>query len=151
MNTSPAMRDLARLLLEYEAFADKTSEQAEPATLRVYEKLRWTLITFSGVASFYSLASRALVLASSEVPTLRAARLSSDGSLEGLSEFKSQTDLDRVQSGEFPAGEEGTILIATLLSLLHVLLGEALTWHLLRDAWPGAALDDRNSGNGRKS
>ena len=144
------MRDLARLLLAYEAFADETSEPMESATLRVYEKLRWSLIAFSGVAGFYSLASRALVLASSEAPTLNAARITADGALRGLAEFEPRADIERVQAGEFPAGEEGTILIARLLSLLHIFLGEALTLSLLHAAWPGAAFDDRNSGNGRK-
>lgn len=151
MTTPPEMRDLARLLLAYEAFAGKTAEPVESATLRVYEKLRRSLVAFSGVASFYSLASRALILASSEVPTLHAARITADGSLHGLTEFEPRTDIERVQAGEFPAGEEGTILIARLLSLLHIFIGEALTLSLLRNAWPGAAIDDRNWGNGRKS
>ena len=151
MDTPPEMRDLARLLLAYEAFAGKTSEPVESATLRVYEKLRRSLIAFSGVASFYSLASRALVLASSEAPALKAVRITADGSLHGLAECEPRTDIDRVQAGEFPAGEEGTVLIARLLSLLHIFLGEALTLSLLRDAWPGAAFNDRNSGNGRKT
>jgi hypothetical protein len=38
-----------------------------------------------------------------------------------------------------------------LLGLLGLFLGEALTLNLLRNAWPGAALDDHNSGNGRKA
>jgi hypothetical protein len=142
------MRDLARLLVAYEASVGKTSEPVKFATLRVYEKLRRSLVASSGGASFYSLASRALVLASLEAPTLSAARITADGSLHGLAENEPRTDIDRVQAGGFPAGEEGTILIARLLSLLHIFIGEALTLSLLRDAWPGAAYDDRNSGNG---
>ena len=52
---------------------------------------------------------------------------------------------------EIQVNEGGVILIARLLGLLLIFLGEALTLSLLRDAWPGAAFDDRNSGNGRKS
>jgi hypothetical protein len=151
LTTPPEMRDLARLLVAQEAFAGRTSAPVKSASVRVYEKLRRSLIAFSGVASFYSLAFRALVLASSEAPALNAARITADGILHGLAEFEPRTDIGGVQTGEFPVGEEGTILIARLLSLLHIFVGEALTLSLLRDAWPGAAFDDRNSGNGRKS
>ena len=151
MTTPPKMRDLAQRLLDYEAFAGKTSEPAESATLRVYEKLRQELGEFAGVAGFQSLASRALALARAEAPSLSAARVAADGSLQGLGEFKHQFDIDKVQAGEFPAGEGGIILIARLLGLLLIFLGEALTLSLLRATWPGAALDDCKSENGRKT
>ena len=59
-------------------------------------------------------------------------------------EPSTKVEQDRVHEG-------GVILISRLLGLLFIFLGEALTLSLLRDAWPGASLDDRNSGNGRKS
>ena len=151
MTTPPEMRDLAHRLLTYEAVAGKTSESKEAATLRVYEKLRQSLGVFAGSAGFQSLASRALALARSEAPSLSAARVSADGSLQGLGEFEPQIDIDKDRAGEYPAGEGGIILIARLLGLLLIFLGEALTLSLLRNAWPGAAFDDRNSGNGRKA
>ena len=141
----PEMRDLARRLLTCEDLAGKTSEPSEFATLRVYEKLRQSLSVFAGSAGFQSLASRALALARSEAPSLSAARVSADGSLQGLGEFEPQIDIDKDL-----AGEGGTILIDRLLGLLLIFLGEALTLSLLRLAWPGAALDDCNSENGRK-
>jgi hypothetical protein len=73
------------------------------------------------------------------------------GSLQGLGEFEPQIDMDKDLSGEFPAGDGGIVLIARLLGLLLIFLGEALTLSLLRNAWPGEAFDDRNSGNGRKA
>jgi len=42
------------------------------------------------------------------------------------------------------AGEGGIILIARLLGLLLLLLGESLTLSLLQFTWPGAVLEDRN-------
>jgi hypothetical protein len=150
MTTLPKMRDLAQRLLAYEAFVDETSEHAESATLRVYEKLRRGLGEFAGVAGFQSLASRALVLASTEAPSLSAVRVAADGALQGLGEIEHQFDIDKIRAGEFPAGEEGIILIAQLLGLLLLFLGDALTFSLLRSTWPGAALDDCNSANGRK-
>jgi hypothetical protein len=63
-----------------------------------------------------------------------------------LGEIDTQTGMDKDR-----AGEEGIILIARLLGLLLIFLGEALTLSLLRNAWPGEAFDDRNSAYGRKS
>jgi hypothetical protein len=145
MTTPPETRDLAHRLLAYEAGAGKTSEPVESATVLVYEKLRQSLSAFAGAAAFESLAFRALTQAKSEAPGLWAVQVAADGSLEGLGEFEPQIDIDKDL-----AGEEGTILIARLLSLLHIFLGEALTLSLLRHAWPGAAFDERNSGNRRK-
>jgi hypothetical protein len=146
MTTLPEMRDLAQRLLSYEASTANTSEPLETATLRVYLKLRQRLSELAGSAGFHALASRSLVLARSEVPSLSAVRIATDGNLEGLSsiEHSTKVEQDRVHEG-------GVILISRLLGLLFIFLGEALTLSLLREAWPGTALDDRNSGNGRKS
>jgi hypothetical protein len=86
-----------------------------------------------------------LTQAKSEAPSLWAVQIAADGSLHGLGEFEPQIDIDKDL-----AGEGGTILIDRLLGLLLIFLGEALTLSLLRLAWPGAALDDCNSENGRK-
>jgi hypothetical protein len=146
MTTPPKMRDLAHRLLAYEAVAGKTSKPLEPPAIRVYEKLRQSLGEFVGVAGFQSLASRALTLARPEAPGLSAARVTEDGSLQGLGEIENQFDMDNDQ-----AGEGGITLIARLLGLLRIFLGEALTLSLLRNAWPGEVFDDRNSAHGRKA
>ena len=145
------MRDLAHRLFAYEVVAGKTSEPVEFATLRVYEKLRQSLSAFAGVAAFESLAFRALTQAKSEVPSLWAVQIAEGGSLQGLGEFEPQIDMDKDLSGEFPAGDGGIVLIARLLGLLLIFLGEALTLSLLRNEWPGEAFDDRNSIHGRKA
>jgi len=145
------MRDLAHRLFAYEVVAGKTSEPVEFATLRVYEKLRQSLSAFAGVAAFESLAFRALTQAKSEAPSLWAVQVAEGGSLQGLGEFEPQIDMDKDPSGEFPAGDGGIVLIARLLGLLLIFLGEALTLSLLRNAWPGEAFDDRNSIHGRKA
>ena len=146
MMAAPEMRDLAHRLVTYEAGAAKTSEPVESPTLRVYEKLRQSLGEFVGVAGFQSLASRALTLAKPEAPGLGAAQIASDGSLHDLGKIEPQIDMDKD-----PAGEGGIILIARLLGLLRLFLGEALTLSLLRSAWPGEAFDDRNAESGRKA
>ena len=133
------MRDLAHRLLTYEDLAGKTSESKEAAILRVYEKLRQSLIGFAGMAAFQSLAFRALTQAKSEAPSLWALQVAENGSLKGLGEFESQIDIDKEL-----AGEGGIVLIARLLGLLRLFLGEALTLSLLRNAWPREVFDDRN-------
>jgi hypothetical protein len=150
MTIHPKTRDLARRLLNYEAKAALSSESTEPATLLVYEKLRQSLGAFAGVTAFESLASRALVLAKPEAPSLGAARIASDGSLQGLGGFKTQIDIDKNQAGDDLVDERGVILIARLLGLLLIFLGEPLTLSMLRVMWPSTAFDDRNSENGRK-
>ena len=151
MTTLPEMRDLAQRLLDYEAFAGETSKPADSATVRVYEKLRHGLGEFAGVVGFQSLASRALASARAEAHCLGAVQVSADGSLRGLGEIEHQSDIDKVRAGEFPADEGGIVLIASLLGLLLLLLGEAMTLSLLRLTWPGGAFDDCNSENGRKA
>jgi hypothetical protein len=146
MTAPPQMRDLAHCLLAYEAGAGKTSESMESPALRVYEKLRQNLSAFAGVAAFESLAFRALTQAKSETSALGAVQVAADGSLQGLGEIETQFAIDKNQ-----AGDGGSILIASLLGLLRIFLGEALTLSLLRNAWPGEVFDNRNSAHGRSA
>jgi hypothetical protein len=146
MSTPPETRDLAARLIAFESNAGESSEPVESAALRVYEKLRESISALAGAAAFRSFAFRALSEAQLEVPNLWAVQVAEDGSIEILGDIKSQIDND----GDL-AGKEGTILIARLLNLLHTFVGEPLTLSLLRIAWPGAAFDDRSSGDGRTS
>jgi hypothetical protein len=151
MTTPPKTRDLAYLLLTCEAVASKTSEPVNSATLRVYEKLRQSLTAVAGGTGFQSLACRALVLAKAEASNLGAAQITADGSLQDFGEFEPQIEIGKDRTSEYQASERGIILIARLLGLLHIFLGEALTLSLLRNAWPGEVFDERNSRHGRKA
>ncbi len=151
MTTSPRTRDLAQCLLNYEVVSAKSSESMKSETLRVYEKLRQCLSAFAGAAAFESLAFRALAQAKSEAPSLWAVQVTEDESLQGLGEMEPQLDIDKDLACKFATGERGIILIARLLGLLFIFLGEALTLSLLRVTWPEASLDDCNSENGRKA
>ena len=139
-------RDLARCLLAWETDAGEVSELTESVTLRVYEKLRRRLCALAGVAGFHSLASRALTLTKAEIPDLTAVQVAPDGSLLGFG----KPDLRMGVVGN-EGGEGETILIARLLGLLLIFLGEALTLTLISDLWPDATLGDNISGNGRKA
>jgi len=140
-------RELARRLLLCESEVE-SSDQAPSPTLRVYEKLRLSLGAFAGIAGFRSLACRALALARSEDPGFSEARVTEDGTLQGVGELEYQIPFDKAAGAEQPT-EAGIILIARLLGLLHIFLGEALTASLLRVTWPGTTLDNCNSENGR--
>ena len=119
-------RDLARSLVASEAVANTSFLQSEPATLRVYERLRRQLGAPVGAEGFQSLASRALALARSESPRLRAVHVMANGGLRGLGEVESRTNPDE-------DGEVGIILIAELLGLFLTLLGESTTLRLIED------------------
>ena len=119
-------RELARKLLASEGDAASSSLHTEPATVRVYEKLRRQLGAPVGVDGFQALASRALALARSEAPRLHAVQLTPNGGLRGLGEVESQANKNE-------DGKAGVILIAQLLGLFLTFLGEATTLRLLED------------------
>jgi hypothetical protein len=119
------MRDLARSLVDRET--DPTNSlHTEPATMRVYERLRRQLGAPVGVDGFQALASRALALAKAESPRLSVVQMMANGGLHGLDELDSLTDADE-------DGEAGILLIAQLLGLFLTFLGEATTLRLLED------------------
>jgi hypothetical protein len=146
MTIPPEMRDLAQRLLIYESAGRETSEPADSATLRIYEKLRKSLGELAGPAGFQALASRALTLAKSEYSSFGPVRVAADGKLEGMSVVGSpiNAEKDWVHEG-------GVVLISRLLGLLLIFLGAALTRNLIRDMWPDAALDDAVLRNGSKT
>src|SRR5664279_5204398 len=119
-------RDLARGLVASEAVANATSLQTQPATVRVYERLRRQLGAPVGVDGFQALASRALALAKSQSPRLSYVQVTANRGLRGLGEVESQSDTDE-------DGEAGIILIAQLLGLFLTFLGEATTLRLIED------------------
>jgi hypothetical protein len=119
-------RDLARSLVASEADASTTSLHTEPASVRVYERLRRQLGAPVGVDGFQALASRALALAKSQSPRLSAVQVTANGGLRGLGEVESQTDADE-------DGEAGIVLIAQLLGLFLTFLGEATTLRLIEE------------------
>jgi hypothetical protein len=146
MTIPPQMRDLASLLVAYEVDTRKASEPKESAAPCVYEKLRMRLTALAGVAGFQALAFRALAQAKADAPSLWAVEVAADGSLKGLGKSEPPVDID-----DDSASEGGVVLIARLLGLLIIFLGEPLTLNLISDLWPDAALDDRISGKGKKA
>ena len=126
MPPSKKTHDLARSLFARKTDPDKNSLQAEPATVRVYERLRRQLGAPVGVDGFQALASSALALAKAESPRLSAVQVMANGGLQGLDEVESLTGADE-------DGEAGILLIAQLLALFLTFLGEATTLRLIED------------------
>lgn len=98
------------------------------ATARVCEKLRTTLSAFAGTAGFRSLLTRALTLARVEQPSLACLQVLEDGSIAGLETLGNGSDRT--------ATAAGVVLVAQVLDLLIILIGEPLTIQLVGSAWP---------------
>jgi hypothetical protein len=122
---SPKERAIAKQLLDFEAGTADPSGGNTPAAFRVSEKLRRPLSTLAGAAGFRVLLARALTLAKAQDPALGATRVKTDGSLEGLSDLRADH-----------ASEAGTLVIAQLLGLLSIFIGESLMLRLMVDIWP---------------
>ena len=120
----PQTRVLAQRLLAYEGAASRTSEPAEFAAFRVCDKLRRPVCELAGVAGFRSLLTRALTLAKAQAPSLSAVEIAADGYLQGVDELGPQIDKDQSREG-------GVILIAHLLGVLFLVIGEAVTLRLV--------------------
>jgi hypothetical protein len=140
--TTPAIQNLARRLIAVEAARDP-SDGLVGAAVRACEKLRAPLAKFMGVAGFQSLMTRAMALATAEVPWLDSVQVRANGSLEGF-------DAATLQQGAFQGGEAGAVVVAQLLGLLVTFIGEPLTLRLVRDAWPDASVTGMDAGSGER-
>lgn len=142
--TSPLMRNFARRLIGYEAGENESSGTQTPAAFRSCEKLRLHLATFMGNTGFHTLLSRALALAASEVPWLRAVRVSAGGPLEGLEILQPQLDPDVFLEGS-------VVLLAQLLGLLVDFIGASMTLRLVCEVWPKVPLKNLDFGEVAKA
>ncbi len=117
-----------------EAVAGKGAAGKGTALARVCEKLRLVLSASLGTTGFRALFARAVTMAIAEVPGMPAVQMTVDGSFENLGVVERQSNKGKT-------AKEEVILIAHLLGLLVVFLGETLMLQLVQDAWPKANLD----------
>jgi hypothetical protein len=136
MSTGPsiAIKDLARQLLDFESSQRQSSsdEIGLGGAVQVCEKFRVLLSNLMDIAGFVSLLSRALVMAKAQSPSLASVTVGADGTLVGLDQVERDPDMVR---------EAGCMLVAQLLGLLVLFIGEPLTLRLTRDVWPDASMD----------
>ena len=132
---TPKMRDFAGRLIANETKVNKSSGTNGPAAFHVFGKLRPHLATLMGNTGFHALLTRALSVANAEDPSLRAAHVRADGSLEGLEELQAQEDPAEMAEGS-------VVLVAQLLGLLVAFVGERLTLQMVSEVWPKLSLDD---------
>jgi hypothetical protein len=131
---TPHLRHFAKRLIVFEARGNKSPATKTPATFDVCEKLRPQLAPLMGNGGFRALLSRALTLASTEVPWLRAVHVKVDGSFEGVEEQRAI-----LTPAEFLEGR--VVLLAQVLGLLGAFIGESLAFRLVREVWPKVPLD----------
>lgn len=137
---------LARELLDLEAKragnpghggSAATAASRADHVMQVFGKLRGTLTGFAGIEGFRSLLARALVLAKAQDPSLASVQVLEDGALWGLG----IADGDSSAAPNDGAGSAGQVLIAHVLDLLVILIGEPLTHQLARSTWPDSPPD----------
>jgi len=137
------MRVWSQRLIAHEAGKDHSSEVNDPAAFLAFEKLYPHLASLMGKVGVNALVSRALALANAEVPSLRAVRVNAEGALERLTELEAQFDHSAVAEGRL-------VLLARILDLLVVFIGEHLTERIVGDVWPQFPPNKRKSTKGGK-
>ena len=140
---TPQMRNVAQRLIAHETSGRGASGTKASAAFLIENKLRPHLAALMGSVGFSALLSRALALAGAEVPWLRAVHIQWDGSLQKLDELESQLAPEELLEGS-------VVLLAQLLGLLAVFVGESLTLRLMREVWPKLPLNDLDIGKSDK-
>jgi hypothetical protein len=137
-------RDLAERILAYEARVNKSPRAGLETNFPPFQNLPPHLTTLMGRAGFHALLARACALAGLKVTWLLEIKIKADGSLEGLGKLESQWGSKAMTEGKIT-------LLAQLLALLVAFIGEVLTLHLVREAWPKLPLDALDFGRGNKN
>ena len=121
-------------MLAAEAANRPVSEARVHEALLVCEKFRICLTRLAGADGFSALLRRALALARADVPSLQTVKVMADCRLEGLEDLLAGTGNDGT--------EAATAIIAHLLGLLVIFIGEPLTLRLVRETWPAESLGE---------
>ncbi|HZL33753.1 MAG TPA: hypothetical protein VFC78_00500 [Tepidisphaeraceae bacterium] len=136
--------ELAAKLIALEAARGRKSPNGHENAARaagdqivgVCNKLQRVLTAFAGAAGFRSLLTRALTLARAQDPSSAGVRVLEDGGLAGLETLAAHTSAESAADASCEAG--GQLLVAHLLDLLVLFIGEPLTLQMVYSAWPNA-------------
>jgi len=147
---SPTAHALAQRVLLHDA-----GEHPEPAALaeaveRADARLRARLVDLVGLSGYTTLVDRAVRLAQTEVPALErvtvdagatggAGGAGGEGILRGVRDV---VESARASGGDPRAAEAGlTAILAHIIGLLVIFIGEDLALRLVHEAWPEPAPD----------
>ena len=114
---------------------EESAAADNPNPFRALDKLRPHLSMLMGRGGYQALLARALVLATAEVPWLKAVQVVADGELQGVTVAQAASEASDVSEGE-------VVLLAQLLGLLVAFIGPALTLRLMIQMWPQLSFDD---------
>jgi hypothetical protein len=128
----PQMLEIGTVLMTHET--RRGTVTAAVAAAVICDKVRPKLSTLMGATGFRTLLTRALTLASRDVPALRDLKVDTAGALVLSDATTGQVD----KSADITSG---AVLVAQMLSLLMAFIGEALTLQILREIWPGPLLN----------
>jgi hypothetical protein len=95
------------------------------------------MVTLMGTAGFRAMLLRALGLAKADAPWLDKAHVSPNGSVEFTDESDLPASEEAIREGEI-------VLMAQLLGLMEVFIGEKLTLQIVHDVWPKLNLQGSN-------
>jgi hypothetical protein len=126
----PALRELARSLLEDEAGGQAEAAGAGLGAEEVFHRLGERLGDLIGARGYEALLGRALKLAKDEVAALAPVEVTPDGALHGLADASAERSAPEVI-------EAATCLLAHFLELLATFIGADLTTQLAISARRG--------------
>jgi hypothetical protein len=129
-DVSPHIEGLARRLVAIES-SRSASTADNTASARVCEKLRGELTAYVGAVGFRALISRAVSLAKARDHSLQGLFVHVDGKVAG---FQPET----------PPPKDEHLLVAHLLQLLAIFIGEPLTLALVQNNWPEAQTQEHS-------
>jgi len=134
---SQQMRLVSECLVANESKGRKRRVKTAPSSFQTPDRLRPQMATLMGTAGFRAMLLRALVLAKADAPWLDKAHVSPNGPVEFTDESDLPASEEAIREGEI-------VLMAQLLGLMEVFIGEKLTLQIVHDVWPKLNLQGSN-------
>lgn len=138
------LRELTSRLVAEESLGNTTGGNGTYPTFRVLEKLHVPLATLAGDAGYRALLLRARALTKADAPWLESLDVKPDGTIE----YPEKSEI-RPTREESAKGEHA--LVARMLALLTLFIGEPLTLRLLHGVWPNVVGEEENTKKGPSS